>query len=145
MTEALPDQLVGALRKGEIVLVFSHCRHQYAPGIVALTSDRVLFLAGPELELSLAQRVAQSRRIRVRDQSLTLKSGVHEVTFTDLDRGAIQEIVGTLGRKVKVSDPEIAQRVKAHRKRVKRRALGCILKVPKEVLAPAATASTTPS
>jgi hypothetical protein len=58
-----------------------------------------------------------------------------------LGREAIQEIVGTLGRRVKVSDPEIAQRVKAHRKRAKKRALGCVLNVSKEAVAPGATAS----
>jgi hypothetical protein len=118
------------------VLVWSRCLHERETGILALTSDRLLFLAESGLQDSLAQRIAQSRTMRVRGGLLQVKTDAREVTFEGLERRVIEEIVGILGRKVKVSDPEIAERIKANRKRVKKRALHCILRVPKDEVAP---------
>jgi hypothetical protein len=144
MTDAPADRLLGALLKGETVLVWSRCRHEGEHGILALTSDRVLFLADSALEASVAQRIAQSRTMRVQDGLLQMKTAAREVNFAGLEPQVIHEIVGTLGRKVKVSDPVIAERIKAHRKRVKKRAIHSILNVPKDAVGPDPAASAHP-
>jgi hypothetical protein len=135
MNDDAPATLTEVLRDGEMLLLWSRCRHEQDEGVFALTSDRVLFVNDTPLGISLAQRVAQGRTMRLKDGVLELSTPEREATFTGLDRAVIQEIVGTLGKKVKVSDPALAARVKSHRKRVRKRVLHCMTHVPKTVVA----------
>jgi hypothetical protein len=135
MTAEAPETLTEVLQDGEMLLLWSRCRHEQDEGVFALTSDRVLFVNDAPMGISLAQRVAQGRTMRLRDGVLELSTAEREASFTGLDREVIQEIVGTLAKKVKLSDPVLAARVKSHRKRVRKRVVHCMTRVPKTVVA----------
>lgn len=124
------------LSDGETVLVWARCRRPNGRGLLALTSDRLLFLPDAKNGVPLEQRIAQARAAKSENGVLRLKTAGGEVTFDGIDAQMMEEILGTLGGKVTISNPEIAQRVKVHRKLMRKRALRSMRNVPKDASRP---------
>jgi hypothetical protein len=130
-----PAAITDVLRDGEKLLLWSPCCLEQDPGTFALTSDRLLFVNDRPLGISLAQRIAQGRTMRMRDGVLELSTPEREASFTGLSPDVIKEVVGTLGKHVKIGDRVVAARVKQNRKQVRKRVLHTMTIVPKTVVA----------